>query len=80
MGYKIRECTINKISTPVICRFGDESKTFSNGSALMETAFDKPYKVDEIKIENGELVLLLSEDKSYMENGPINWIGEEAVM
>lgn len=64
---------------PITCEFENKRKEYSNGSVFLQTAFDKPYRVNEITVENGKIVISLIEDKTYLENSPINWIGEEAV-
>lgn len=71
MTYKL-EGFIEKITSPVVCIFGDTEAEYANGKVLYEQVFDRYWLVDEIMVKNEKIVLRM------IENNQIN-ISEDGV-
>ncbi|MCI9048654.1 MAG: hypothetical protein HFG71_15675 [Hungatella sp.] len=57
----------------IICRFEDQEWNFNDGKEFAEHSFDKCLLIDSLTIEDGKVVLTLSE----LTQQPMNWTGKE---
>jgi len=55
---------VEKISSPVICRFSGVEKEFDSGKELAGYVFDRRYAVDTIQAVGGKAVVCLKESAS----------------
>ncbi len=64
MNYKI-EPWVGKISSPITAVFPDgEKRSYCNGKAVVDDAFDKHYVVDGLSVVDGAIELRLVESES----------------
>lgn len=73
MTYKI-ESFVRKITVPVVLEFDGTIKEFADGTEVYEYVFSKYMCVDEIKAEEGKVVLILKEKTDQLK---CNWCGDE---
>ena len=78
MSYRIKETVLKKIKGPILCKIGNDLKTFSDGAELAATVFDKSYEVAEITVLENKILISLKERQDRILT-PSNWIGEEAI-
>ena len=73
MTYKI-ESFVRKITVPVVLEFDGTIQEFADGTEVYEYVFSKYMCVDEIKAEEGKVVLILKEKTDQLK---CNWCGDE---
>ena len=61
MTYRL-ESFIKRITSPVICIFGEQEVSYADGKALYEQPFDKFWTVDTISVRDGKVILQMTEN------------------
>ena len=75
MKYKL-EPFVQKITSPVIAEYDGVVQEFPNGAAAYEQTYSKYLLVDEVKISDGKICLVLKENERMNDT---TWCGEEQV-
>ena len=73
MTYKLGK-NVEKIIAPVIVVSGNDKQEYTNGFALSEAQFSRPYVIQSINAIDNKVILSLIENEQINDT---NWVGEE---
>lgn len=73
MTYKIEDF-VKKITVPVVLKYDGVTKEFVDGAKVCEYVFSKYMCVNEIKAEEGKVILILKENTDQLK---CDWCGNE---
>ena len=73
MTYRL-ESFIKRITSPVVIEHNGEVQEFPNGEAAYEQSYSQYLFVDEIKVQDGKICLVLKENERKNDT---TWCGEE---